>query len=70
MESKSKSFYDDFFHETISEIENIRLLFSSFNPFVPSLPKQQTTAKSFSIDHSLVTKLNHYLWANVNAKLF
>ena len=39
--SKSKSIYDDFFHDTISELEKIRLMFSSFNPFVPSLPKQQ-----------------------------
>ena len=42
-------FHDDFFHDTISELENIRLMFSSFNPFVPSLPKQQTTASSFSV---------------------
>ena len=47
-ESKSKSIFDDFFHGAISELENIRLMFSSFNPFVPSLPKQQTTANSFS----------------------
>ena len=37
-ESKSKSIYDDFFHDTISELENIRLMFSSFNLFIPSLP--------------------------------
>ena len=43
-ESKSKSIYDNFFYDTISE-----LLVSSFNPFVPSLPKQQTTADSFSV---------------------
>ena len=52
-ESKSKSVYDDFFfsffHDTISELENIRLMFSSFNPFVPSLSKQQTTANSFNV---------------------
>ena len=48
-ESKLKSIYDDFFHETISILEKIRLVFSSFNPFVPSLPKQQTTADSFSV---------------------
>ena len=47
-ESKSKSIYDDFFRDTISELENIRLMFSSFNPFVPSLSKQQATANSFS----------------------
>ena len=33
-ESKSKSIYDDFIHGTISELENISLVFSSFNPFV------------------------------------
>ena len=69
--SKSKSIYDDFVHDTISELENIRLIFSSFNPLVPSLPKQQTTANSFSVvTLSFLTKLNHYLWAYVNAKLF
>ena len=68
-ESKSKFIYDDFFHDTISELENIRQMFSSFNPFVPSPPKQQTTANSFSVvSWSFVTKLNHdYLWAYVNA---
>ena len=46
-------------------------MFSSFNPFVSSLPKQQKTANSFSVvTLSFVTKLNHYLWAYVNAKLF
>ena len=45
-ESKSKITYDDFFHDPISELEKIRLMLSSFNPFVPSLPKQQTTANS------------------------
>ena len=49
MKEHSKSIYDDIFHDTISELENIRLMFSSFNPFVPSLPKQQTTANSFSV---------------------
>ena len=48
-ESKSKSIYDDFFHDTISELENIRLMSSSFNPFVPSLTKEKTTANSFSV---------------------
>ena len=48
-ESKSNSIYDDFFHDILSELENIRLMFSSFNPFVPSLSKQQTTANSFSV---------------------
>ena len=56
---KSKFLYDDFLHDLISELEKIRLMFSSFNPFVPSLPKQQTTANSFSV----VTKLNHNLCA-------
>ena len=48
-ESKSKSIYDDFFRDTISELEKIRLMFSSFNPFVPSVSKQQTTAHRFSV---------------------
>ena len=48
-ETKSKSIFKVFFDDTISELENIRLTFSSFNPFVPSLPKQQTTANSFSV---------------------
>ena len=48
-ESKSKSIYVDFLHDTISELDNIRQMFSSFNPFVPSLPKQQTAANSFSV---------------------
>ena len=68
---KSKSIYNDFFHDTISELKNIRLMFSSFNPFVSLLPKQQTTSNSFSVvTVFFVTKLNHYLWAYVNAKLF
>ena len=62
-ESKSKSSYDGFFRDTISELENIRLMFSSFNPLVtllPSLPKQQTTANSFSVvTQPFVTNLNH-----------
>ena len=48
-ESESKSICDDFFHDTISDLKNIRLMFSSLNPFVPSLSKQQTTANSFSV---------------------
>ena len=49
-ESKSKSIYDDFFRDTlILEVENTMRIFSSFNPFVPPLPKQQTTANSFSV---------------------
>ena len=48
-ESKPKSVYDVFFHGTISELENIKLMFSSFNPFVLSLPKQRKTANSFSV---------------------
>ena len=48
-DSKSKFIYDDFVHDTISELENITLMFSSFNPFVFALPKQQTTANSFSV---------------------
>ena len=40
-------FNDDFFSpDTLSELEDIRLMFSSFNPFLPSLPKQRTTASS------------------------
>ena len=31
---------------SMTELENIRLMFSSFNPFVTSLLKQQTTAVS------------------------
>ena len=73
-ESTSKSIYDDFFHDTISDLEKIRLIFSSINPFVPSLvPKQQAKANSFSVvthAQSFVTKLNHYSWAYVNSKLF
>ena len=48
-EIKSKSIYDDFFHDTFLELENFKFVFSSFSPFVPSLPKQQTTANSFSV---------------------
>ena len=48
-ERKSKSVYDGFFHDIIPELENIRLMFSRFNPFVSSLPKQQTTANSFRV---------------------
>ena len=48
-ESKSKSIFDDVFHDTISELENIELMLSNFNAFVPSLTKQQTTANSFSV---------------------
>ena len=68
-EGKSKSIYDDFFHDTISELKNIRLIFLSFNLFVPSLPKQQTTANSFSVvSWSFVMTPNpDYLWAYVNA---
>ena len=47
--SQSKSIYDDFFHNAISQLENIRLMFSTFNLFVPLLPKQQTTENSFSV---------------------
>ena len=58
-----------FFHHTSSEF--FRLSFSSFNLFVPSLPKQKTTVNSFSVvTYPLVTKLNHHLWTHVNAKLF
>ena len=48
-ESKSKSIYDDFFHDTISELENIRLMLSSFNPLYPhcqSNRQQQTVSGS------------------------
>ena len=70
-ESKSKSIYDDFCHDIILELENIRPMFSSFNPFVPSLPKQQTTANSFGVvTLPFVIKINHYLWPYINAKLF
>ena len=50
-DTKSKSIYEgfNFFHDTISVLENIKLMFSRFNPFVPSIPKQQTTANSFSV---------------------
>ena len=47
-ESKSKSIYHYFSHNKVSELENIRIMSSSFNLFVSSLPKKQTTANSFS----------------------
>ena len=48
-ESKSKSFYDDFFYDTISELKNIRLTFSSFNLYPLDQKPEQTTANSFSV---------------------
>ena len=64
-ESKSKSIYSDFFHDTISELGNIRLMFSSFNPFVPSPPKQQKTPNSFSVvTESFVTIVIHLHFDN------
>ena len=42
-ESKSKFIYDDCFSTTqFQNLKKTRLMFSSFNPFVPSLPKQNS----------------------------
>ena len=59
-----KSMYDDVFHDTIFELENIRLMFSSFNPLVPFLSKQHMTANSFIEEAlSFVIKLNAKLFS-------
>ena len=56
---------------TEQNLKTLGKCFSSFNPFVPSLSKQQMTANSvIVVTYCFVTKLNHYLWAYINVKFF
>ena len=62
---KSKSIYDDFFHDTISELENIRLMFSSFNPFVPSLDYQSDRRQQFQFSNIVFCNKTKLLFVGV-----
>ena len=73
-ESISKSIYDDFFHNIISELEDITLMFSSFHPFVClTIKATDVRLKQFQCSNIVFCNKTKPLFVGlqyVNVKLF